>query len=77
VSFTVTIPDELGARLREAASRRGKTVDQIAAEALDERFPSDDSLEAFIGSGASGDHEPLDLAELRREAADAKSAEGV
>jgi hypothetical protein len=77
VSFTVTIPDELAARLRAAAARRGKTLDQIAAEALDERFPADDPLEAFIGSGASGHHEPLDIAEIRRDAADAKAAEGV
>jgi hypothetical protein len=77
VSFTVTIPDELAARLRAAASRRGKTVDQMAVEALDERFPADDPLEAFIGSGASRHHEPLDIAAVRRDAADAKLAEGI
>ncbi len=77
MSFTVTIPDELAARLRAAAARRGKTVDQTAVEALDERFPVDDALEAFIGSGASGRHEPVDTADIRRDAADAKSAEGI
>ncbi len=77
MSFTVTIPDELATRLREAASRRGKSVDEIAAEALDERFPADDPLEGFIGSGASGDHEPLDMAKIRRDAADASSADGA
>jgi hypothetical protein len=77
VSLRVTILDELAARLRAAATRRGKTVDQLAVEALDQRFPLNDPLETFIGSGASGRHEPLDMAEMRRDAADAKMAEGI
>jgi hypothetical protein len=73
---TVTIPDELATRLR-AAARRGKTVDQLAVEALDELFPLDDPLEAFIGSGTSGRHGPLNISQMRSDAADGRRAEGL
>jgi hypothetical protein len=62
IMSTVHLPDELADRLAAEATRRGMTVDELAAETLRARFPApassnsgDDVLEAFIGSGDSGD----------------------
>ncbi len=74
---TLHLPDELVDRLAAEASRRGVTVDELAAETLADRFPARanpddrDALEAFIGSGDSGDPTwaSRDSAELRRDAA--------
>lgn len=59
---SVHLPDELADRLAVEAARRGISVDELAAEALEDRFPppgngteGGDALEAFIGSGDSGD----------------------
>lgn len=57
---TVHLPDELADRLATEAARRGVTVDELATEALADRFPARpqpderDALEAFIGCGHSG-----------------------
>ncbi len=59
--------EELAARLNAEAARRGMSpeelLDQLAAS-LDA-----DPLEAFIGCGASGRTEPLDIHRERDEAA--------
>jgi hypothetical protein len=41
---TVKVPDELDARLRNEAERRGKTVSEITREAL----------ESYLGGGSTG-----------------------
>lgn len=77
IMSSVHLPDELVDRLAAEAARRGMTVDELAAEALAARFPhtafdvGGDALEAFIGSGDSGDPSwaGRDSAELRKDAA--------
>ena len=72
MSITVHLPDELASRLAAAASRRGVDVDVIATELVAaglDGAAADDPLEAFLGSGASGDHEPFDIHQARRELA--------
>lgn len=78
VSFNVSIPDELAARLAAEAARRGAGVDQTAtdllAAALDAKPKATgdrDALAAFIGSGDSGDPTwaSRDIHELRSELA--------
>jgi hypothetical protein len=76
IMSTVRLPDELADRLAAEAARRGVTVDELAAEALQARFPAaggdsgEDGLDAFIGSGDSGDPSwaARPAAELRAEA---------
>ncbi len=59
------------------------SVDELAAETLATRYPEAGSapgleaLEAFIGSGASGDREPLDIHKARAKLAQHKLAEGA
>ena len=63
IMLTLHLPDELADRLAVEAARRGMSVDELAAETLADRFPpaarperdQSDPLEAFIGSGDSGD----------------------
>lgn len=52
---TVKVPDELDARLRTEAERRGKTVSEITREALESYLgvASKRPL-SFAGAGASG-----------------------
>ncbi len=52
---SVELSDEVLARLRAEATRRGVTVETVIAE-LAAQLPADtdDPLAAFIGSGASG-----------------------
>lgn len=78
VSFNVSIPDELAARLAEEAARRGTGVEETATEllaaALDAKPTATgdrDALSAFIGSGDSGDPTwaSRDIHELRSELA--------
>jgi hypothetical protein len=77
IMSTVHLPDELVDRLAAEAARRGISVDELAAETLAARFPGagpdlgGDALEAFIGSGDSGDPAwaARDTAELRKDAA--------
>jgi hypothetical protein len=55
VSVTVHVPDELAARLRAEATRRGAEADDVATELLTAGLDRNaDPLEAFIGSGHSG-----------------------
>jgi hypothetical protein len=75
---TIRVSEELRNRLAVEAARQGKTVDDLATETLEERFPARqgmvgtgaDSLDAFIGSGDSGDSAwaSRPAAELRAEA---------
>lgn len=59
----VHLPDELVERLATEAARRGVSVEELSAELLAAALPGDDggaeprsdALEAFIGSGDSGD----------------------
>jgi hypothetical protein len=55
VTVSLDLPADEQARLEAEAARRGITVDQLVAE-LARQLPSvtDDPLESFIGSGASG-----------------------
>ncbi len=72
------LPDEKAAPL--AAAARGVGVEQIAAELVAEGLAGQgatDPLEAFLGSGASGQREPLDLHEARRELAARTTASGI
>jgi len=81
---TLHLPDELVDRLAAEASRRGVTVDELAAETLADRFPpvgahpdDRDALEAFIGCGSSGRREPFDIHQARTELARSKTAETI
>lgn len=75
MSVSVHLPEKLAARLAAEAARQGRDVDEVAAELLGDRLPAAegelDVLEAFIGSGDSGDPSwaGRDTAELRAEAA--------
>ncbi|MHB8342277.1 MAG: hypothetical protein ACYDB7_14080 [Mycobacteriales bacterium] len=78
MSVTVHLPDDLAARLATEASRRGTDVDQVAAELVAAGLDQpavDDALEAFIGCGASGQHEPFDIHQARAELASRTSRE--
>jgi len=71
---TVELPDDVAAALAAAAAARGITVDELAAEALAERFHTTpvigDALAAFIGCMDSGDPDwaGTDTAVLRKQA---------
>jgi hypothetical protein len=54
MAVTVHVPEDLGSRLAVEASRRGMSVDEVSAQLLAAGLPSEDALEAFIGSGRSG-----------------------
>jgi plasmid stability protein len=80
VSITVHLPDELAAPLAAAAAARGVGVEQVAAELVAEGLAGQDApdtLEAFLGSGSSGRHEPLDIHQLRRETAARTTPSGI
>jgi metal-responsive CopG/Arc/MetJ family transcriptional regulator len=52
---TVKVPDELDARLRNEAERRGKTVSEITREALESYLDAGSTRRlSFRGAGASG-----------------------
>jgi hypothetical protein len=80
---TVHLPDKLVDRLQAEASRRGISIDDLAAETLIDRFPpagaarGREALEAFIGSGASGRREPFDIRRARADLAERAAAEGA
>jgi hypothetical protein len=71
MSMTLHVPEDLGSRLAAEASRRGVSVDELSAQLLAAGLPVDDPLEAFIGSGDSGDPAwaARDIHELRSELA--------
>lgn len=54
MSVTVELPDELASRLTAAAAQRGATLEQLAVEAIEARFPPPKPTVSFIGIGASG-----------------------
>lgn len=72
MTLSVSLPDELARRLAAEAGRRGQSVEELSAELLATALPAedDDALEAFIGSGESGEAAwaGRDTAELRAEA---------
>lgn len=80
MSITVHLPDALAAPLAAAAAARGVGVEQIAAELVAEGLAGrgkSAALEAFLASGSSGRHEPLDINAARRELADRTASDGV
>jgi predicted transcriptional regulator len=55
---SVKVPDELDARLRNEAERRGKTVSEITREALESYLGGGSTRHlSFAGAGASGRHD--------------------
>jgi predicted transcriptional regulator len=66
---TVKLPDELDARLRHEASRRGTTISEITREAIESHLGSGRRLIA-AGAGRSGRPDTAQRIEeiLRREA---------
>jgi hypothetical protein len=73
MSLTVHVPEELARRVEEAAAVRHVSPEQLAIETIESRFPAgdeEDPLEAFIGSGDSGDPSWAErhTSELRAEA---------
>ena len=83
MASTVHLPEDLAARLAAEAGRRGLSMDELLVEIVADRLstvvePSDpDSLEAFIGCGASGTREPFDIHAARTGLAGRKLAEGA
>lgn len=57
MSITVEIPDELAARLAQAAADRGTTVERLAVEWLEAKAATP-ALPGFVGVGASGTKGP-------------------
>ena len=53
VRTTIKIPEELDARLRHEAARRGMTISQVTREALERALGGPRRL-GFTGAGASG-----------------------
>ncbi len=73
MSTIVHLSEDLADRLAAEAARRGVSVDELTAELLAAGLPAGeevDALEAFIGSGDSGDPSwaGRDTRELRAEA---------
>ncbi len=67
VSVTVHLPEELSRRVEEVAAARHLSPEQVAIEMIESHLPlpaGTDALEAFIGSGRSGQG---DLARRHRE----------
>jgi len=73
---TLDLPDDVVARLQAEAARRNVSLDVLIAE-LAETLPSEDPLEEFIGCGASGNDEPLDIHRERADLAARKTAQGI
>lgn len=78
----VRIPDDVAERLADEAGRRGVAVEIVLTELLAARLPaanstSHETLEAFIGFGASGITEPFDIHKARRELVERKITGGI
>ena len=73
VSLTVHLPEDLSRRVTEVAH---VSPEQVAIETIESHLPASDPLEAFIGSGDSGDPSwaGRDTHELRAEAAEHHAA---
>jgi plasmid stability protein len=80
MSVTVELSDELLARLRAEAARRGVSVDAVIADFV-ARLPSAEGTPThrlrFIGIGSSGRTEPMDIRRERAELAAKRDAEGI
>lgn len=70
MTVTLDLPDEVVARLRAEAARRGVTLDVLVGE-LASRLP-EHALDEFIGSGASGRRDPFDIKGERASLAQAR-----
>ncbi len=77
MTVTIELPADAQHRLEAEATRRGITLDQLIASLANQLPSDDDALEAFIGCGASGRTEPLDIDRERSELAARKYAEGI
>ena len=79
MAVTFDLPDDVVARLQAEASRRGISVDAVVAE-LAAQLPADGPARrhrlSFIGIGASGRTEPMDIRRERAELAARKAADG-
>ncbi len=79
MTLTFDLPAETQARLEAEAARRGITIDQLIAEVADS-FPAEKTPQhrlSFVGIGASGRTEPLDIHQERADLATKKLAEGI
>lgn len=78
VTVTLDLPAETQARLQAEASRRGITLDQLIAELAD-TLPAEAPKHrlGFVGIGASGRTDPLDIHQERADLAAKKLAEGI
>lgn len=80
MSMTVDLPDELVARLRAEAARRGVSVDAVIAE-FAAGLPGGEAPPkrrlSFIGLGASGRTAPMDIRRERAELAAEREAKGI
>lgn len=74
--MTLNLPDDAVARLRAEAARRNVSLDVLVAELAD-TLPDEDPLEEFIGCGASGNDQPLDIHRERAGLAARKTAQGI
>ena len=80
MTITVHLPDELAAPLAAATAPRGVAVEQIAAELVPEVGAGQggaDPLEAFLTAGASGQRDPLDIRQARRDLAARTAANDI
>lgn len=78
VTVIVELPDELADRLSSLATKQGTTLEQLALEAIEARFPVTPML-SFIGVGASGGGMPpaREHRRLVRDAFQARQARDV
>ena len=78
MTVTLDLPAEAQARLQAEATRRGITLDELVAQIAD-TFPAETPKHrfGFVGIGASGRTEPLDISQERADLADKKFAEGI
>lgn len=76
MSVVLELSEEAVMRLREEASRRRISVEELIGE-LAESLPKEDPLDAFIGCGESGQAEPFDIHRERAEMAAGKNATTV
>lgn len=74
--MVLDLSEEAVARLREEASRRRISVEELIGELADS-LPAGDPLDAFIGCGESGIAEPFDIHRERSEMAAGRNATTV
>ncbi|MDP9072705.1 MAG: hypothetical protein M3N98_00790 [Actinomycetota bacterium] len=84
MSLVVHLPEDLAARVEAAAAQRGVSADAVVAQAVAAHLPAQhgddddtDPLEAFIGSGDSGDASwaARDIHQLRHELAERRDTQ--